>query len=175
MILPFKSKLPVIDESVFIAEGAIIIGDVAIEKDSSVWFNAVVRGDVHFVKIGNRTNIQDGSVLHVTNGKHSLEIGNEVTIGHNAVVHGCILKNNILIGMGAVILDSAVINSNSLIAAGSLIREGFIVPEGVLAAGVPAKIKRDLTKEEINSIKESASGYVNYSKEYMKMRSKIIQ
>lgn len=175
MILPFKSKLPVIDESVFIAEGAVIIGDVSIEKDSSVWFNAVVRGDVHFIKIGKRTNIQDGSVLHVTNGKHSLEIGNEVTIGHNAVVHGCILKNNILIGMGAVILDSAVINSNSLIAAGSLIREGFIVPEGVLAAGVPAKIKRDLTKEEINSIKESASGYVNYSKEYMKMKSEIIQ
>ena len=175
MILPFKSKLPVIDESVFIAEGAVIIGDVSIEKDSSVWFNAVVRGDVHFIKIGKRTNIQDGSVLHVTNGKHSLEIGNEVTIGHNAVIHGCTLKNNILIGMGSVILDSAVINSNSLIAAGSLIREGFVVPEGVLAAGVPAKIKRDLTKEEIISIKESASGYVNYSKEYMKMKSEIIQ
>ena len=174
MILPFKGKLPDIDESVFIANGAIIIGDVEIEKDSSVWFNAVVRGDVHYIRIGERTNIQDGSILHVTNDKHFLEIGNEVTIGHNAVIHGCILKNNILIGMGAVILDSAVINSNSLIAAGSLIREGFIVPEGVLAAGVPAKIKRDLTEEEIRSINESASGYVKYSKEYIKMKNNII-
>jgi carbonic anhydrase/acetyltransferase-like protein (isoleucine patch superfamily) len=154
-------------ENVFIAEGAVIIGDVSIEKDSSVWFNAVIRGDVHYIKIGERTNIQDGSVLHVTNGKYFLEIGNDVTIGHNAVVHGCIVKSNVLVGMGSVILDRAVVNSNSIVGAGALVKEGFTVPEGVLVAGVPAKIIRDVTDEEIMKIKESAMGYVGYAKEYL--------
>ncbi len=172
MILSYKSMIPEIDESVFIAEGVFIIGDVKIGKDSSVWFNSVVRGDVHYIRIGERTNIQDGSILHVTNGKSNLEIGNDVTIGHNSVIHGSILKDNILIGMGSVILDNAVINSNSLIAAGSLIKEGFSVPEGVLAAGNPAKIKRDLTENEIRNITKSAEGYVEYSKEYKGMKNK---
>lgn len=173
MILPYKSIIPVIHESVFVAEGAVIIGDVKIGKDSSIWFNAVVRGDVHFIRIGERTNIQDGSILHVTNGKSNLEIGNDVTIGHNSVIHGSILKDNVLIGMGSVILDNAVINSNSLIAAGSLVKEGFIVPEGVLAAGSPAMIKRDLTENEIRNIAESAISYVKYSKEYTGMKNNI--
>lgn len=167
MILPFKNKFPVINKNVFIAEGAIVIGDVTIEKDSSVWFNAVIRGDVHYIRIGERTNIQDGSVLHVTNGKYFLEIGNDVTIGHNAVVHGCIVKSNVLIGMGSVILDQAVVNSNSIVGAGALVKEGFTVPEGVLVAGVPAKVIREVTAEEIVKIKESAMGYVSNAKEYL--------
>lgn len=167
MILPFKNKIPQINKNVFIADGAIVIGDVTIDNDSSVWFNAVIRGDVHYIKIGERTNIQDGSVLHVTNGKYFLEIGNDVTIGHNAVVHGCIVKSNVLVGMGSVILDRAVVNSNSIVGAGALVKEGFTVPEGVLVAGVPAKIIRDVTDEEIMKIKESAMGYVCYAKEYL--------
>lgn len=171
MILTFRNIHPDIDKSVFIADGAVVIGDVVIEKDSSVWFNAVIRGDVHYIRIGQRTNIQDGCILHVTNSKNYLEIGDDVTIGHNAVIHGCIVKSNILIGMGSVILDRAIISSNSIIAAGSVVKEGTIVPEGVLAAGVPARIMRDLRGEEITRIKESAEGYVNYSKEYLELKS----
>ncbi|MCY7361371.1 MAG: gamma carbonic anhydrase family protein [Ignavibacteria bacterium] len=168
MILPYKNKFPIINESVFIAEGAIVIGDVTLAKDVSVWFNAVIRGDVHYIRVGERTNIQDGSMLHVTNGKYFLEIGSDVTIGHNAVVHGCIVKDNVLIGMGAVILDRAIVNKNSIVAAGSLVKEGFEVPEGVMVAGVPAKIIRDVTDEEIKKISESAKSYAGYAKEYLK-------
>lgn len=169
MILPYKSILPEIDESVFIAGGAVITGDVKIGKDSSIWFNSVIRGDVHYVRIGERTNIQDGSILHVTNGRFPLNIGDDVTVGHNAIVHGCTVKSNVLIGMGAILLDDSVINSNSLIAAGTVVREGFEIPEGVLAAGVPAKVIRNLTSDEIIKIKESAAGYVKYAEEYKKI------
>ena len=167
MILPYKNIFPDIDESVFIGDGAVITGDVKIGKDSSIWFNAVIRGDVHFIRIGERTNIQDGCILHVTNGKSSLSIGNDVTVGHNAVVHGCTVKDNVLIGMGAVILDNSIVNSNSLIAAGSVVKEGFEIPEGVLAAGIPARIIRDLKETEILKINESSRGYVNYAKDYL--------
>lgn len=167
MILPYKNIFPDIDESVFIGDGAVITGDVKIGKDSSIWFNAVIRGDVHFIRIGERTNIQDGCILHVTNGRSSLSIGNDVTVGHNAVVHGCTVKDNVLIGMGAVILDNSTVNSNSLIAAGSVVKEGFEIPEGVLAAGIPARIIRDLKETEILKINESSRGYVNYAKDYL--------
>ena len=167
MIIRFKDKYPMYDRSVFISENATIIGDVIIGKDSGIWFNAVVRGDVNFIRIGERTNIQDGSVLHVTHKKYPLIIGNDVTIGHNATVHGCTIKDMVLIGMGAVILDNSIVNSNSLIAAGSLIKEGFIVPEGVMAAGGPAKVIRDLTEDEISKIKQSALNYTDYSRDYM--------
>lgn len=167
MILPYKNIFPDIDESVFIGDGAVITGDVKIGKDSSIWFNAVIRGDVHFIRIGERTNIQDGCILHVTNGRSSLSIGNDVTVGHNAVVHGCTVKDNVLIGMGAVILDNSIVNSNSLIAAGSVVKEGFEIPEGVLAAGIPARIIRDLKETEILKINESSRGYVNYAKDYL--------
>jgi gamma-carbonic anhydrase len=162
MILPYKGINPKIDESVFICEGAQIIGDVEIGKDSSVWFNTVIRGDVNYIRIGERTNVQDGSVLHVTYKKYPLIVGNDVTIGHGALVHGCTLKDFVLIGMGAILLDNCVINSNSFIAAGTLVREQFTVPEGVLVAGVPGKIIRDLTEEEIAKIKRSASNYLMY-------------
>ena len=166
MILPFKEKFPETDGSVFIADTAVVIGDVVLGKDVSVWFNAVIRGDVNLIRIGERTNIQDGSVLHVTHKKFPLIIGAEVTIGHNATVHGCTIKDNVLIGMGAILLDNSVVNSNSIIAAGALIKESFIVPEGVLMAGVPAKVIRNLNDEEIMNIKRSADNYVEYAKEY---------
>lgn len=168
MLLPYKDKFPLIKTGVFIAETAVVIGDVDIGKYSSVWFNVVIRGDVNFIIIGERTNIQDGSILHVTHKKHSLNIGNDVTIGHNSTVHGCTIKDNVLIGMGAIVLDNALINCNSLVAAGSLVKENFIVPEGVLVAGVPAKVMRNLNTDEIENIRKSAVNYTGYAKDYMK-------
>ncbi|MEP7145813.1 MAG: gamma carbonic anhydrase family protein [bacterium] len=167
MLLKYKDKFPVIDGSVFIAGTAVIIGDVCLERYSSVWFNSVIRGDVNFIRIGERTNIQDGCVLHVTHNKYSLTIGADVTIGHNATVHGCVIKDDVLIGMGAVILDNALVNSNSVIAAGSVVRENFTVPQGVLAAGVPAKIIRDLSDVEIKNVRQSALNYAEYAKEWI--------
>ncbi len=168
MILEYKGKFPIFKVNVYIADTAVVIGDVEIGNESSVWFNAVVRGDVNFIRIGDRTNIQDGSVLHVTHDKYSLTIGNDVTIGHNATIHGCRINDNVLIGMGAIILDNAAINSNSIVAAGSLVKENFIIPEGVLAAGVPARIVRNLNEEEIKSIEQSAVNYTLYTKNYKK-------
>lgn len=167
MILPFKDKYPLTGKNIFIADTAVVIGDVVLGEECSVWFNAVIRGDVNYIRIGVRTNVQDGCVLHVTNGKYPLIIGKDVTIGHNATVHGCNVKDNILIGMGAVILDNSVINSNSIVGAGSVVKENFVVPEGVLAAGVPAKIIRDLKEDEIINITQSALSYFAYSKEYL--------
>lgn len=169
MILSYKDKTPEIHKSVFIAKTAVIIGDVKIKKESSVWFNAVIRGDVNFIRIGEGTNIQDGCILHVTHNKYPLRIGSGITIGHNAVVHGCTIKDNILIGMGSVLLDNSVINSNSIIAAGALVKENTIVPEGVLFAGLPGKIVRKLTKNEIRNIKKSAGNYIKYALNYKKI------
>lgn len=168
MILSYKGIIPAIHESVFIASGAVITGDVRIDRDSGVWFNTVIRGDVNYVRIGCRTNIQDNSVLHVTNGRQPLTIGNDVTIGHNSVVHGCKVHDRVLIGMGAILLDNSEVHSDTVIAAGSLVKEGDVIPPGVLAAGIPAKIKRDLRKEEIEKILESAAGYAGYAMEYKK-------
>lgn len=157
---------PKIHESVFLCEGARIIGDVVIEKDSSVWYNTVIRGDVNYIRIGERTNIQDNSILHVTYKKYPLVIGSDVTAGHGVVVHGCTVKDSVLIGMGAILLDNCTVNSNSLIAAGTVVREGFEVPEGVLVAGVPGRIIRELSSEEIDKIKQSARNYVMYVGNY---------
>jgi gamma-carbonic anhydrase len=166
MILPYNGIEPKIDESVFICEGAQIIGDVGIGKDSSVWFNTVIRGDVNFIRIGERTNIQDVSMLHVTYKKYPLIIGNDVTIGHGVLVHGCTVKDLVILGMGSILLDNCVINSNSFIAAGTLVKEKFVVPEGVLVAGVPGKIVRDLTLKEIEKIGRSSRNYLMYVETY---------
>lgn len=165
-IIAYRGIRPKIDETVFIAEGARIIGDVEIGQQSSIWFNTVVRGDVHSIRIGARTNIQDNCVLHVTHKKYGLHIGSNVTVGHSAVLHGCRVEDYCLIGMGAIILDNALIHSHSLIAAGSLVQEGFEVPEGSMVAGVPAKIKRPLTGEEMAFLDRSAQNYVDYVKTY---------
>jgi gamma-carbonic anhydrase len=165
-IIQFKGKIPSVHPTVFIADGAKIIGDVEIQSDSSVWFNAVIRGDVNYIKIGSRTNIQDNSVLHVTSQTAPLNIGSDVTIGHNVTMHGCTINDRCLIGMGTIILDGSIVNSDSMIAAGSLLLEKFIVPEGVLVAGRPAQVKRELTQEEIKYLSQTAVNYVGYSRSY---------
>ena len=166
MIHTYRGIKPKVHPSVYVAEGAHIVGDVEIGKDSSVWFNTVIRGDVHFIRIGERTNVQDNSVLHVTHEKYPLVIGSDVTIGHGAIVHAATLKDYCLIGMGAKVLDNATIGSYSLIAAGALVLEHFEVPEGALVAGVPARVKRMLTPEEREQIVQSARNYVEYVKAY---------
>ncbi len=164
--IAYKGHLPNIHASVFVADGARIIGDVVIGENSSIWFNTVVRGDVNIIRIGSRTNIQDNSVLHVTSDTGPLHIGSKVTVGHNVVLHGCTIEENCLIGMGSIILDGAYIHKNSIVAAGSVVLMNFEVPEGMLAAGVPAKIKRSLTDIEIADINRSAENYVNYGDNY---------
>lgn len=163
-LFPYEAAFPKLDESVFLASGSKVIGDVEIGKYSSVWYNTVVRGDVNFIRIGEMTNVQDCSMLHVTNKKFPLVIGSKVTIGHSVTLHGCVLKDLCLIGMNAVVLDGAVIEENSMVAAGAVIRPGFVVPTGKLAAGVPAKIVRDLTEDEILEFVRSANRYVKYTK-----------
>ncbi len=164
-LFPFGGKSPNIHKSVFVAPGAKIIGDVQIGKNSGVWFNAVIRGDVNFIKIGEMTNIQDCAVLHVTGNDFPLLIGNMVTIGHNACIHACILENKTLIGIGSVVLDGAIVKEKSLVAAGAVVRPGFIVPPGTLAAGVPAKIVRDLSQDELEYFEISAKHYSTYAEE----------
>jgi len=167
-IISYKGITPNIHESVFMCEGVKIIGDVEIGRDCSVWYNTVIRGDVHYIRIGERTNVQDLSMLHVTNGVYPLIIGNGVVIGHSVAIHGCTIHDNCLLGIGSRVLDGAIVNKYSLIAAGALVKEHFEVPEGVLIAGVPGKIIRDLTQKEIDKIKSMSDHYVEYVKEYRK-------
>lgn len=162
-LFPYLNLFPRIHSSVFLAEGVKIIGDVEIGEDSSVWYNTVIRGDVHYVKIGKMTNIQDCSMLHVTNGKYPLNIGDKVTIGHAVKLHGCTLQNLCLIGIGAIVLDGAVVEEKSMVAAGSVVKPNFIVPSGKLVAGVPAKIIRDLTQQELDEFEKSALRYKKYT------------
>ncbi len=166
MIIEYGGITPVLHESVFVANGAKIIGDVVIGKDSTVWYNCVIRGDVHEIRIGDRTNIQDLSMLHTTFNKHPLYIGNNVTVGHMAMLHGCTIHDTVLIGMQSTILDRAVINPYSMIAAGAVVLEGMVVPEGTLVAGVPAKVVRELTQAERDKLDQSAQNYVDYVASY---------
>lgn len=166
MIQSYKGKSPKIHKTATICHSTQIIGDVVIGKHSSIWFNCVIRGDVNYIRIGDYTNIQDGSILHVNHIEYFLQVGSYVTAGHNCILHGCVIGDNVLIGMGAILLDNCKVGSNSLIAAGAVVKENFIVPEGVLVAGVPGKIIRDLTAKEIEDIKQSAINYVEYAKEY---------
>ena len=165
-IIPYKSIVPRLHPSVFVAEGARIIGDVEIGKDSSVWFNTVIRGDVNYIRIGERTNIQDNSVIHVTHQKYPTIIGSNVTIGHNAVIHACTIYDYCLIGMGAVVLDDAKVGPTSIVAAGAVVTMRMIIPEGVLVAGIPARVVRELTPEEKKSLVQSAQNYVEYVSTY---------
>jgi carbonic anhydrase/acetyltransferase-like protein (isoleucine patch superfamily) len=167
VILPYNGKLPRIAASAFLVDNCDVIGDVVIGEYSSVWFGAVVRGDIHYIRIGDRTNIQDLCMVHVTIDTAPTVIGSNVTIGHGAILHGCTIEDHCLIGMGAKILDGAVIGSNSMIAAGAVIRPGFQAPSGVLVAGVPAEIKRELRPEDIEEIRLSAERYVDYSATYI--------
>lgn len=172
MLRPFQGICPAIDPSAFIAETAVIIGNVEIGSQSSVWYNCVIRGDVNYVRIGSRSNIQDLSMLHVTHKKHAddpgapLIIGNDVTIGHSVTLHGCTLLNGCFIGMQAMVMDHAVVGEGALIGARALVTEGTVVPPHTLWIGAPAKYKRDLTQEEISRLSTSAANYVNYSHQY---------
>jgi len=166
LIRRYKDISPRIDASAFVEESAHIIGDVEIGRDSSVWFNAVIRGDVNFIRIGERTNIQDGCVLHVTKGTHPLTLGNDITVGHAVTLHGCIIRDRCLIGMGAIVLDGADVGEDSIIGAGALVKEGMKVEPGTLVVGVPARVARKLNDEEKARIKRSAVNYINYSADY---------
>jgi carbonic anhydrase/acetyltransferase-like protein (isoleucine patch superfamily) len=163
-ILTVQGKDPQFGENCFIAPNATIAGDVTMGNDCSIWFNAVLRGDVHFIKMGNKVNVQDGAVIHCTYLKHPTTIGNNVSIGHNALVHGCTIYDNVLIGMGSIVMDGCVVHSNSIIAAGAVVLEGTIVEEGSIYAGVPAKkvkmVSEAMITGEINRI---ADNYVKYS------------
>ena len=164
VILPVLGKSPSFGEKCFIAPNATIVGDVSTGKECSFWFNAVVRGDVHFIKMGDRVNVQDGAVIHCTYQKHPTTIGNNVSIGHNAMVHGCTIHDNVLIGMGSIVMDRCVVHSNSIIAAGAVVLEGTVVEAGSIYAGVPAKkvkeVSPTLIESEINRIAEN---YVKYA------------
>ena len=166
MIRPFRGKHPQIHPSAYIAESAEIIGDVIIGEESSVWFKAVVRGDVFHIRIGNRTNIQDGTVVHVSNGTHATVLEDEVTVGHNVTLHGCYVERGCLIGMGSIVMDDVRVGAESIVAAGALVSPGTIVPPRSLVIGVPARVKRQLTDEEVTGLAQFWKNYVEYTKQY---------
>ena len=164
LIKPVKGINPVFGNNCYLAENCTVVGDVTMGDDCSVWFNAVVRGDVNFIKIGNKVNIQDGAVIHCTYQKTGTTIGNNVSIGHNAIVHGCDVHDNVLIGMGAIVMDNAIIQSNCIIAAGSVVLEGTVIDEGSVWAGVPAKKVKDINPELLKGeVHRIANNYLMYS------------
>ena len=163
-ILPVNGILPEMGEDCFIAPNATIVGDVVMGDQCSVWFNAVIRGDVNSIRMGNKVNVQDGAVLHCTFEKTKVVIGNNVSIGHNAIVHGCQISDNVLVGMGAIVMDNARIGSNSIIAAGAVVLENTVVEPGSIYAGVPAKKVKDIREELISGeINRIADNYLKYS------------
>jgi carbonic anhydrase/acetyltransferase-like protein (isoleucine patch superfamily) len=164
LILPVEGVMPKFGDNNFIAPNATVVGDVVTGNDCSIWFNAVVRGDVNSIRMGNKVNVQDGAIIHCTYQRSKTTIGNNVSIGHNAIVHGCTVHDDVLIGMGAIVMDNAVVGSNSIIAAGAVVLEGTVVEEGSIYAGVPAKKVKDiepgLISGEINRI---ADNYIRYA------------
>lgn len=164
VIKPVNGKEPQIPDNCYIAENATIVGEVTMGNACSVWFNAVIRGDVHYIKMGNKVNVQDGAVIHATYLKHPTNIGNNVSIGHNAIVHGCTIHDNVLIGMGSIVMDNCVVESNSIIAAGAVVTQNTRVEAGSIYAGVPAKKVKDISRELISGeIHRIAENYVKYS------------
>jgi len=163
---PWNGKAPRLAEGVWIADDAIVVGDVELGADASLWFGTVVRGDVNAVRIGARTNVQDHSVVHVTSRTHPTSIGDDVTVGHRATLHGCTVRDRCLIGIGAVVLDGAVVGEESMVGAGALVPPGMVVPPRTLALGSPAKVKRELTADEVAFFRRSAASYVGYARQY---------
>ena len=164
LIKSVKGISPEIGKDCYIAENATIVGDVILGDQCSVWFNAVIRGDVHYIKIGNKVNIQDGAIIHCTYQKHPTVIGNNVSIGHNAIVHGCTIHDNVLIGMGAIVMDNCVVESNSIIAEGAVVTQNTHVEAGTIYAGVPAKKVKDISQDLISGeIDRIANNYIMYS------------
>ena len=167
MIHSFVGKTPELDDSNFVADTATIVGDVRLGKDVSVWFGASIRGDVHRIRIGERSNVQDNAVVHVTHHTSPTTIGTGVTIGHSAIVHGCTIEDDVLVGMGSIILDHAVVGARSIIGAGALVTGGVIVPPESLVIGSPARVVRSLRPEEIESIYGYSQNYVRYKNIYL--------
>jgi carbonic anhydrase/acetyltransferase-like protein (isoleucine patch superfamily) len=168
----YDGHSPRLGQRVFVAENATIVGDVEIGDDASIWYGAVLRGDVHSIRIGARTNIQDNCVLHVTNGTHPIDIAEEVTIGHGVIAHGCTIERGALIGMGSRVLDGAHVGELALIGAGALVTEGMEIPPRTLAVGVPAKVKRELRIEEIVRLEQSWRNYIEYKERYLSSRGR---
>jgi carbonic anhydrase/acetyltransferase-like protein (isoleucine patch superfamily) len=169
-IRAFKDRQPRIHPSAFIEDSAQVIGDVEIGEDASIWFNTVVRGDVHFIRIGARTNVQDLSMVHVLNGRSPTILGEDVTVGHHVVLHGCRVGSRVLVGMGAILMDDVEVGDDCLVAAGSLLTPGTKVPSGMLAMGSPARVKRELTPEEHQLVASRAAHYVRYAREHRDSR-----
>ena len=166
MIHRFGEHTPRLAPDVFIAPGAHVIGDVEIGAGSSIWFNTVVRGDVYYVRIGRRTNVQDLSLVHVTTGKHATLIGDDVTIGHRALIHGCTIEDRCLIGMGAILMDRVVVGEGSIVAAGALVTEGTVIPPRTLVLGAPAKPRRELSDAELAGLEMAARNYAALAATY---------
>ena len=167
MLRPYKGVRPRVHGTAYVDDSAQVIGDVQIGEASSIWMNAVVRGDVHWIHIGHRSNVQDGTVVHVMNGTHPTTIGDDVTIGHAAIVHGCTIENRVLIGMGAILLNGAHIGEDSIVAAGTLVPEETSIPPRSLVMGSPGRVKRPLSDAEVASILEFSERYVEYRLDYM--------
>lgn len=166
----YRGHHPELGKGVFVADTALIIGDVHIGEDSSIWFHSVLRGDINSIRIGQRSNLQDGTVVHVDYEKYNVVIEDEVTVGHHATIHGCTLKSRCLIGMGATILSGAVVESGAIVAAGSVVREGQVVSQRTMVAGVPARRIRQISEGEWDMIVNSALHYVDYSQWYLRQK-----
>ncbi len=167
IIKELNGKKPQFGKDCFIAENAVLVGDVVMGSECSIWYNAVLRGDVHYIKMGNKVNIQDGAVVHCTYQKSPTTIGNNVSVGHNAIIHGCTIHDDVLIGMGSIVMDDCIIESNSIIAAGAVVTKGTLVPSGTIYAGVPAKKVKDISQELISGeIDRIANNYVKYASWY---------
>ncbi len=167
LIRPFLNAHPRFDESNFIAPTAVVIGDVTLGPGASVWFHTTIRGDVNWIRIGEASNVQDNSVIHVTHGTAPTDIGARVTIGHRAIIHGCTIEDHVLIGMGAVVMDHAVVGRDSIVGAGALVTTGMKIPPRSMVLGVPARVVRSLTDEEVASIGQYATNYLRYSAIYL--------
>jgi carbonic anhydrase/acetyltransferase-like protein (isoleucine patch superfamily) len=166
MIRAFRSITPTIDPTAFVDVSAQVIGDVHLGAESSIWMNVVIRGDVNYIRIGRRSNIQDLTLVHVQRDTHPTIVGDEVTVGHRAVLHGCTIEDRVLVGMGAILLNGCRIGTGSIIAAGTLIPEGMIVPPGSMVMGAPGKVRRALSPEETASLEKYAESYVRYRLDY---------
>jgi carbonic anhydrase/acetyltransferase-like protein (isoleucine patch superfamily) len=175
VIRPFRDHTPLVDRSAFVDVSAQVIGQVVIGPESSVWMNVVIRGDVNAIRIGRRTNIQDLTLVHVMGGTHETTIGDEVTVGHSAVLHGCEIEDRVLIGMGALLLNGVHIGRDTIVAAGSLLTEGTRIPPRSLVMGRPGQVKRDLTAEEVDTIRWYANAYVGYRLDYMRSEEFNVQ
>lgn len=171
LLKTFKGKLPKVSDKAYIADNVVLTGDIEIAEDANVWFGVVMRGDVNSIRIGKGTNVQDLTMVHADSNSPT-RLGDHVTIGHCCIIHGCIIEDNVLVGMGSTVMNGAVVGKNSIIGAGSLVTEGKEIPSGVLAIGRPAKVIRELTEEEIASLQKAADGYVATSKVYLEEQKK---